>query len=54
MTEREKAMQFAQKQGYDSYPYGTVPVLYKDAPHLKQAWEAGYKERQAEYADGYY
>lgn len=43
MTEREKAMEFAQQQGYRAYPYGVCPTLYKDAPHLKTAWLAGFE-----------
>ena len=55
LSVRERAMGLAQKQGYDAFPYGTLPGIYrgKDAEHLKQAWEAGFKKHQKEWSDDY-
>lgn len=50
MTKREQAMQFAEKQGYDAYPYGVLPQIYssEEAKHLATAWQAGYDRHRQE------
>jgi hypothetical protein len=50
MTAREQAMQFAQQQGYNAFPYGVLPAIYRgdSAKHLKDAWNAGYNQAKQE------
>lgn len=55
MSKREQAMQIAQKQGYNAFPYGQLPEEYKEADkkYLKVAWEAGWKERTGNLYDNH-
>lgn len=50
LTERERAMEFAQKEGYRAYPYGSMPFMYnaESAKHLKEAWKAGWNQKRDE------
>jgi len=50
LTVREQAMQIADKEGYDAYPYGPMPEIYKGekAKHLAEAWKAGFNRHRDE------
>ena len=55
MSKREREMEIAQKQGYNAFPYGRLPVEYQadEKKHCKTAWEAGWKERTGELYDNH-
>ncbi len=50
LTPRERAMEFANDQGYDAWPCGTMPAIYQGdfAKHMAEAWKAGWKRREDE------
>ncbi len=59
LTKREREMVVATKQGYNDYPYGGMPVEYKEEgqKHMAEAWKGGWskaKQENIDYSSDFY